>query len=803
MKSVTSKIAEISSLIDNKNFSAAEPKVSLLIEYTSVDELKIHISDIEGLIDRFFNKRNRNLRKQLSSKLGHNLTPKNSDCTNSKQYCITDLHRRLQTELAELSKFHIFQWSTYYRDYFNNLFKDLTSILRAYTNKEDILKCITSEISDHSFDIFKKGYEYSTSTNISLADTHTYAINKSLGGLQKFLELQIEINSTTFSTTLKPEMASPLRMVTSAILQGIIAGYGRIQFNGEQGWQVFSKYSQQWVHFVPFLSHESLAVILEQTEDGIIKTGVGKSVLPITHAIDNLLLQDSKNYVLPRMSQFFWETKKINITLEIISKGISTKPIEIQCFLDSDSLHLSDFTESIARGAKLICAPLSNELRQQCESDDILRHSILDSSIKTNIEIATKAQAILNFAISKEISYSSSSEPIEFNFAKDFPLHNPFLAKYFHVYRSSVRELLRSFEHRNGVRLWCSVRRSGKTTACFDLSATSNYSIVVSQTCENTDQIPNASLFYDSVIEALASGRQISNDFFTSLVFNCGISTKSDSLRYVFVLDEYETLFERLRLAAQRDEELKYTLVRPLLNQMVSFSKNNLLVFIGQRPDAHYILMDQNQLSAYVQQDSFPLFVHNTSDLSSEFCELLRKIFTEAVIFDPSFADSFYTETSGHPFLTVKLAVLFFDWLIENKRPINKLHLTSDDFSSFAKYKLTSKSIGLANEYEFFKHAISEAIGPNGMKSTPWLHYIYSVMKQIVIDNPKSFRCTYDDFERIVSSLNAKNSYSFTPEQLLTTGVAANFFSYNNKFIGPKIKLLARIALIANPKSTW
>lgn len=213
--------------------------------------------------------------------------------------------------------------------------------------------------------------------------------------------------------------------------------------------------------------------------------------------------------------------------------------------------------------------------------------------------------------------------------------------------------------------------------------------------------------------------------------------------------------------------------------------------------------MDQNQLSAYVQQDSFPLFVHGANDFSSEFCELLRKTLSEHVTFDATFADNFYSETSGHPFLTVKVAVLLFDWLIENRRPVNRLHLTGDDFNQFAKDKLTAKSIALAAEYDFFRHAISEALGSSGRQSTPWLHSVYSVIKQIAMDNPRSYRCTYDEFIKIVDALEMKDKLGFSAEYLLTTGIGANFLYYNNKYIGPKIKILGRISQITIPKVVW
>src|SRR5205085_8822935 len=107
--------------------------------------------------------------------------------------------------------------------------------------------------------------------------------------------------------------------------------------------------------------------------------------------------------------------------------------------------------------------------------------------------------------------------------------------------------------------------------------------------------------------------------FFRDAVRACTDGRLAEETRVVFVLDEYETLFGQMAAAEHRDRELRYTVLQPLLNQMVAFSQENLLVFIGQRPDAHFILMDQNQLSPYVEQDAFPLFANDPGPGSTEF----------------------------------------------------------------------------------------------------------------------------------------------------------------------------------------
>jgi hypothetical protein len=368
------------------------------------------------------------------------------------------------------------------------------------------------------------------------------------------------------------------------------------------------------------------------------------------------------------------------------------------------------------------------------------------------------------------------------------------LTRYFHVYRASVRELLRTFERRNGVRLWCSVRRSGKTTACVDLGSTTEGTVVVSQTCETTGQIPEGSVFYDSVCEALSKGRQLEPSYLTEIVARLS-PTDSDGGRVVFVLDEYETLFGRLKSAVAREPDLRYSVAQPLLNQMVAFTRDNLLVFLGQQPNAHFILMDQNQLSAYVEQDTFPLFEHDAGALHGELAELIRKVLTERVSIDASFIDGVYRETSGHPYLTVNLLVELVEWLIETRRPVSSLQLDGDDLEKFTKQKLRPKDLNLSPEYRFFRQAISEALASETRTVTPWLHAVYSCIRGIVRASPETLRCSLDDFEGIVENARLPE-LGMDADYLLGTGSQANFLEYDQDGVWPKIRLLARIAAV-------
>ena len=346
------------------------------------------------------------------------------------------------------------------------------------------------------------------------------------------------------------------------------------------------------------------------------------------------------------------------------------------------------------------------------------------------------------------------------------------------------------------MRLWCSVRRSGKTTACLDLGSTTGRSLIVSQTCETTGQIPGGSLFYDSVSDALAEGRQLRSSYFADIVRRAAADERAlTEERVVFVLDEYETLFGRLKSAVARGPDLRYTVAQPLLNQMVAFTRENLLVFLGQQPNSHFILMDQNQLSAYVKQDSFPLFQHEDGSDQGELSELIRKVLTERVAVDPSFVGGVSSETAGHPFLTVNLLVEFVEWLIEKRRPVSSLQLDGDDLEKFSKEKLRPKNVSLSPEYQFFREAIAEALSSEARDSTPWLHGVYSSIRGIVRASPESHRCTHSDFEKILERANLPE-IGVTADLLLTTGSQANFLAYDETSVWPKIRLLARLAAV-------
>lgn len=800
MDSVTRELASIEELIRTVKPEEAESRCRELISSLPLADLHDRAPEIRATVNVFLPKRKRRLFSWIDALLTDPVPEAVSVIPSSpvKVLDLGEVESDLRDGYAELSERHIFQWSTFYRDFLRPRFDDYLDALVHLASPRDLLQIIQRETAAHAHEIFKKGYEY-TRLQVSFQNL---AVTKSLAGLQRFLELPIELYSAATTSSTVGARANALRLLCSALLSGILEGYASVMFGEDEGSQLLPRFPRSWAHYLGFLTHSDLQSVVEMLEPGFFRDGAAVSVAPLAASIDELIGRREVEYsALPSLGQFVWEQRRLEIALHPPVRAVDAKPLEIHCYLDGSFAKVHLLEEAANRGVALIAGPLRADIREWTESHDLLRSTIVNTTAggETPEVVTRRASEILRFAIARQIDVDTGSAPLTYNFARDFPLHNPFLTRYFHVYRSSVRDLLRAFERRNGVRLWCSVRRSGKTTACFDLSTTTGTSTVITQTCDSTDQRFEANVFYDSIVAALEATTQVRNDFFSHLVERCSPTRRASDYRYVFVLDEYETFFERLRIAVKRNKELRYTVVQPLLNQMVAFSRENLLVFIGQRPDAHFILMDQNQLSAYIEQDTFPLFAHG-SGIESEFRELLKKVLTERVAFDQRFADGVYGETAGHPFLTVKLLIELFDWMIKGQRPVRGLHVTEQDFVEFARDRLNPVALGTSTEYSFFRAAIAEALSSDGRSDTPWLHAVYSCLRHIAEHSPDSFRCSRNEFNDIVARVDYDGMLGFSPEYLLSTGAQANFFTFNDQEVWPKVPLLARISRATRPR---
>jgi hypothetical protein len=790
-------LGDVERLVQTVKPREAEEKLRSLISTMGDEELKMWEADLRLTIDRFLPKRRKSLTLVLDRRLASDgaspPTLKLGSQEPKQESPLGPLQMAFAEELQDLSEHHIFQWSTFYRDTLSLYFDRFLTTATDASQRDDALRVMRELLSNHSQEIFEKGFRYLSS---QAREVRQYAVTKSTNGLQRFLDLPIEFYSAK-DTVVAPSDAQVLRAVCSAMLRGILEGYANASLGESSGGQLLPRYPRSWGYSLAFLSDSDLEPLLDAIEPGEFRDVVTRAVRPVIQALDELSTRVGDYVPLTALAQFNWERRRLDASIQPPPYASEPQLIDIQCYLGESYVSRRDLEEAANRGVGVVVAPLRADLRAVVNESERLRRIVVAAGEDEAGLGAARQRVIsaLEYAIYRRRSPRLGAQPLQYNFATEFPLHNPFLTRYFHVYRSSVRELLRTFEQRNGVRLWCSIRRSGKTTACLDLGTTTGRSVIVSQTCETTGQLPDGSVFYDSVCDALTEGKQLPATYFADLVQRAAPEHSAIEDRVVFVLDEYETLFGRLKSAVAREPDLRYTVAQPLLNQMVAFTRDNLLVFLGQQPNAHFIFMDQNQLSAYVQQDSFPLFRHDEGTPQGELSELVRKVLTERVSVDPTFVDGVYSETAGHPYLTVNLLVEFVEWLIEKKRPVSSLHLDRDDFEKFAKQQLRPKKVSLSPEYRFFREAISEALSSEARAATPWLHAIYTCVRGVVRASPESLSCSLADFEEIVERARLPE-IGMDADLLLTTGSQANFLEHDEREVKPKIRLLARLAAV-------
>lgn len=704
---------------------------------------------------------------------------------------VDDRTADFEEALKELSEKHIFQWHTLYRDWLSDDFDWFLDALATYVRYPQVLEKIHDALVDHSKEIFEKGRRH----QISQGETEQYAIDKSLKGLQSFLDLPIEFYSARLPSAADTKHATRLRALTSSMLSAILIGYSQLDFGVYTGRGVLAGYPRSWAHTLAFFTSDDLDALLDRIEQNDFVRGLQFYLTPLVEAIESL--GDGREHMpLPALSQLRSDAGLMNVWLRPSALSPYPQLIELECYLGERYVRQPDLLEAVRRGVTVAVVPTSAGSTRVTQTDPRFRGAVVlaEADLSTVPRTRDAIKASLIGRAYHQGTASSRRQPLGHNVARAFPRDNPNLLPYYIVHRQSVRDLFRTFESRSGVRLWCSVRRSGKTTAGarLDADATAGQVTVVKQTCDTTGETPNDDMFYKQVQEALTDGIWLPETFFRDLVRRCG-DGQAVSDRTVFVLDEYETLFGALSASLRRDNDLRYFVVQPLLNQMVEFSRENLIIFLGQQPNAHYILMDQNQLSPYVQQDSFPLFDHKQGEPREEFAQLIRKVLANPVNPDASFVGAVYAETAGHPYLTVSILSGLVDWLIDEKRPVNKLELTREDFDQFAATRLRPRAVSLNRDYEIFHEAAREALSEAGRQRSPWLHEVYAVLRAMAQSSPETLRCTRGDFDAMAAGV----SVGIDAGRLLATSSDSNFLAYDDQHVWPRIRLLGRIAAVS------
>ena len=572
-------------------------------------------------------------------------------------------------------------------------------------------------------------------------------------------------------------------------------GYESIKFDLGTGATVLPRHFKRLAYYLAFLEPAVAAKVVDLIAEDDVADRLRRAVIPLLESLDTLIRKDHEDYYpLPIFGRYLDSQGRFEIGVRAPQSVTSRYAIEAHAYLNYEHATPLVLDEALASGVALVVAPLPPDVAAHVSSNQRLADIVVKTS-RPQEDVIQAAVHAWDWAIYSLRSKRAQTTP--YNIAREFPLREPAKLMFHHVQRTSVRDLLRTFDRKNGIRLWCSVRRSGKTTACFDFDFTAGDSAIVPQTC-GTEPIPNGRLFYDRICDAVVSQTPIGNDFVANIVQECASVPVESGQRIVFVVDEYETLFGHLHGAADQNRFLRYTIVQPLLNQLVEFARDNLLVFLGQQPDAHFILMDQNQLAPYVEQDRFPLFGHVEGTGAGEFGRLVGKILSDRIEVSPGFLDALYRETAGHPFLTANVLCVFVDWLIEQQWSLRGLRLRERHLQSFHEQKHGFEQLSLYEDYSFFRKAARQAMSERGYRSNRWLYTVYWVLREIAMSNRSELAVSRNDFAEVLDRIPAPGDLPDANE-ILRTASQANFLRVSDDQVSVKIGTLGRLAASVRP----
>lgn len=644
---------------------AAEPQRWLedLIRHMNRTVLEEWRVDLQARIQKFQPKRRRALQKLFDERTripAPEGTREGVDAAESQvreQPAVADdlyseidrLDGAFEEELTTLGEEHIFQWSTAYAETLSRHFDVYLPLLRSELG-EASARSIRRRLDEHTATIFSQGYEYGRGRGL----TQEIAIQKSIHGLQCLLDVCLDYYSQRTNTSHDRKDTSSLRALISAATEGILGGYSFLRLGDIDGATLLARYPDRWAYQLAFLSAEAGEDIVRKLPEGSLRTGLERAALPLLGCLDSLLALPRETYFpIPLLSQFSWENRCLDVGVRSPSTGGADRPIYLRAHLDGSFVSERDLDEAAARRFGFVLAPLKPDLAHRVRRNDQLGRIVIEVGDSSRSAVTDRAIEVLARRLYELRSKIEGAKPITYNPAYDFPLHTPGKSPLYHVRRTSVRDVLARFDRKNGARLWCSVRRSGKTTACFDLDRTPGGSVIVPQTC-GTEQTINGRVLYDGVREAVESRTPLARTFVESVVHDCAPLSVDHADRTVLIIDEYETLFGYLAAFTESEPSTRYAVAQPLLNQLVEFARDNLLVLLGQQPGAHFILMDQNQLAPYVNQDPFPLFEHRLKE--GEFSELVGKVLRDQIKVARGFVDALHEETAGHPFLTVNVS---------------------------------------------------------------------------------------------------------------------------------------------------
>jgi hypothetical protein len=697
----------------------------------------------------------------------------------------------------------LFQWQEYGHRGFYERLRTLAE-LKLDPSPETVTRLRTL-LAEHSYEILRKGAEH----RVRQGDRTPQALMKARGGVRELTSLII-----TFQAEATRQTESPLAVqrLASACIAGIFDGVLSIDFSEQLvrvvGQDILDPTDiNVWGPALCYLQPDDFQSIAEKLSAA--NSRFETSLLPIATIVEALgrAVIQIPGYVLvttevaiERLTRDIWSLTFYVRAPQASSRDAFLLRAFVSPFQSGDSqLEVSsEFVREAARTSNvaLVVASTNPETYQAIRERRSGYEGIVDPSRDRLSTVA--ATEILEKYVERLTLVAAGEAPLDINYADAFPLtQEPQLRTHNYLVRR-VNVLDRTRNLGRGAYLWCSLRRSGKSTAIYYMMREEGH---VSWQTWRPEALggDQAGRLNQNLEQAIKLG-SVPADFLTS-VFESPRPGQDEEGPTILVVDEYERLFQRLA-SISSDQALRHNVARPILDQLLEFSQSNILIFVGLRPNAHSILMDQNHLAAHVDVAPFPLFEFDSNGASSEFAELVERVLTTRVIVDSTFLAAVHSETAGHPYLTVEILRHFLDFQIRNKRPQNRLSFSRDDFDEFRADRFTPAK--LAREptlYSFHRDALRDALRQQVVDDdNRWIYFASHVLRLIARETfstwePEALCLRIDDLEELVDTEfpEIDNSYGFS--HLLREMSLANFVNYDDDRVWPTVPLFARLSV--------
>lgn len=706
-------------------------------------------------------------------------------------------------DLEDLAAHHLFQWQAHYRPCLEHHLAEVIHQAQIEFPHGFAREAFIEMLAEHVQTTFGSGYRHARARREGGVVDHDAAVRKSLGGLGSLLRIPLDFYALRESNTVTHRHSSCLRSVMSATVVAVLTGFANTVFGEVTGARVLDEAKSRWATYLAFLTPLDARLLYRKLASAEIAEIIRVAVLPLLEGIEHFYGADQRSFFpLPTEGAYRTAPSRLDVFIRT-PPDTPTRRCMATAYLEYPSLH--DLEESHRLGVALIVTALRPDVYRAAKRRDYLDRILVPvamdgDGLAANRRSDAPGQDAFRIwddvLLALQSHWRGGATGITYNFARDFPLQKPSEARHFHVERTSVRDLLRtSARDRQGVLLWCSVRRSGKTTACRDLTVGTDDASVIVQTCGAATDIAGSTFYRDfrGALSSAKSGEVIGDDFVVSSISRCPTGGVADGARQVLILDEYEKLFRHFTVY-EDNQRIRMLVLEPFLDQLVEFAAENLLVLLGQQPDAHFVLMDQNQLAPYVRQEAFPLFEHRQGTTSGEFADLVGKVFGGRIDFAADFADALYGEVAGHPWLTVNTLVEFVEWLIAKERNIGE-RVTGTDFGRFVNERIAGTELSLCEEFAFFRDYASRNMSAKGYRSNPWIYTVYRVLHEVGTSS-----VTVEEFRHLVDRVPRPRGQRLPAwDAVLQQASLANFLFRDGEKVAARIPLLGRIAALARP----